>query len=88
MHVFFELLSAHLNAEGLTVQVVLKPDTTWNAESIKELIWRPVQQAVTGKKSTTKLNTKEVSDVYEAISSAFAHKGFIVPSFPSYEENT
>ena len=86
IHKYFELLAATLNAKGLTVEVVIKPDTNWTTESVKELIWRPVQKAVIGKQSTTKLTTKEVNDVYMALDAALQLKLGVSVDFPHIEE--
>ena len=86
IHKYFDLLAATLNAKGLTVEVVIKPDTNWTMESVKELIWRPVMQSVIGKKSTTKLTRQEVNDVYMALDAALQQKLDISVEFPHIEE--
>jgi hypothetical protein len=55
----------------------------WSEEKVKSDIWKVVQLAAIGKESTTKLETNEVSEVYDVInrhiSSTF---GLFIP-FPS-----
>jgi len=50
------------------VQLFLKHavDLDWRKESCKELIWRPIQQALLQKKSTTELEKVwDIDEVYE-----------------------
>ena len=85
LHKFFDLLASTLNAQGLTVDVVLKSETSWTAESTKELLWRPIQKAIIGKESSAKLTTKELTEVYDTLNKALGEKLHIHVSFPSYE---
>ena len=82
---FFDLLASTLNAQNLTVDVILKADTQWNKERVLELLWRPLQKSITGKESTTKLTTKELTEVYDTLNKALGEKLGIHVSFPSYE---
>lgn len=36
----------------------------WTKDGVKEYLWNPIMEATTGKKSSTKLNTKEPSEIY------------------------
>lgn len=85
LHKFFSLLASTLNAENKTIEVVLKPDTEWNSDTVKALIWKPVQQAVIGKQSTTKLTTKEVNEVYSVLNKALGERLGVHVPFPSME---
>lgn len=51
----------------------------------KEFIWRQVQVAMTGKKSTTKLDKADVDKVYQVISRHLATEFGINVPFPSEE---
>ena len=88
LHKYCDLLSKALNDAGLDMQTVLAEGTSipWSEAKVKEDIWRTVQIAATGKKSTTELLASEVSQIYEIvnrhISSTF---GIFVP-FPSKDE--
>lgn len=57
----------------------------WTVEQAKENIWRPVQVVITGKHSTTKLDTKQVSEVYDAINRHIAEKTGVSVPFPSID---
>lgn len=63
LHKYFELLADELNGAGYSVQLFLKQaiDLDWSKNSVKELIWRPVQKAMIKKGSTTDLD--KVSDI-------------------------
>ena len=90
LHLFFTLLANELNEMGLDQRKVLKPsiEIPWSGESVKEQIWRPIQEALYIKKSTTKLLKKEEIDkIYDIIVKHLGEKfGFSVPSFPCIEE--
>lgn len=85
LHKYFSLLASTLNAENKTIEVVLKPDTEWSTDTVKALIWKPIQEAVIGKQSTTKLTTKEVSEIYDVLNKALAERLGIHVPFPSIE---
>jgi len=86
LYKYFDLLSATLNANNFDVQIVLSPNTEWSAEGVKLLLWKPVMQAVTGRSSTAKLTTTELTEIYDIINKALGERlGLSVP-FPSIEE--
>ena len=85
IHKYFDLLADELNRKELTLPKVLKIDTYWTQTSIKEQLWRPIQQTILNKKSTTQLKKDEISKVYDALNSALWHKFRVSVSFPSYE---
>ena len=86
LHRYFDLLASTLNAQNLTVDVILRADTQWNKERVKELLWKNLQKSITGKESTTKLTTKELTEVYDTLNKALGEKLHIHVDFPSYEE--
>lgn len=88
IHKYFSLLSEEFNNAGLSMTKVLKPgiDIDWTPEMIKKYLWKPVQDTMLDKKSTTKLNTKEVSKIYETLNRLTAQKFGISVVFPSNEE--
>jgi hypothetical protein len=91
MHLFFEMLAEQLNLGGLDMRTVLKPgvEIPWTAETVKENLWRPVQVALLQKKSTTELDTAEVSKVEEVLIRHLVQnfgQFFDPPSFPSIEQ--
>lgn len=87
---YYETLAETLNESGLDMRTVLKPsiDIPWSKQSIHDYLWKPVQDAYLDKKSTTELNTDEVSKVYDILHRHLVEKfGSMVelPQFPSQE---
>jgi hypothetical protein len=85
IHLFCQWMQQALNDAGLNVMATLKHDAEipWNERLVKELIWRPVQEAMFDKHSTTELNKMEVGDVYEVINRHIAEKHGLHIPFPS-----
>lgn len=83
MHKFFELVAIALNDRGLTVSKTIKADINWSPASVKEVLWKPIQNAVLKKKSTTELTRDELDKVYDVINLALGHKFGIYIPFPS-----
>lgn len=69
LHMFCQNLADTLNDAGLDQKKVLKPevDIPWTMEAVKEGLWKPLQEAVTGLKSTTKPETSQYSAIYELL---------------------
>lgn len=88
LHLYFENLASALNESGFPLKMILGTKTVeldWNAQMIKENVWRPIQVALTGKKSTTSLDkVSEIDKVYEHLNRFFSNPpfGLYVP-FPS-----
>lgn len=87
LHKYYEAIAKVLNDAGLDMRVVLKPevDIPWTTENVKNFLWRPVQLAYLGKKSTTELETDEVNKVYEVLTRHLGEKFGIFIEFPSIE---
>lgn len=64
LHVDFRQISDALNDAGLDMRLVLKPGVPipWTPKSVKEYLWRPIQNAMYQKKSTTELAKQEEID--------------------------
>jgi hypothetical protein len=89
LHLYFTHLAEELNSAGYTVQLVLKEkiDLDWTPEMIKELLWRPAQIAITGKKSTTTLDKVEnITQIYEHLNRHVSEKFGLFVDFP-HDEN-
>jgi len=88
LHLFYELLATELNSSGLDMKKVLKPtiDIPWTQENVKNHLWRPIQEAMLNKESTTELTTKEVSQVYEVLNRHLGEKLKVHVPFPSDEQ--
>lgn len=87
LHVLFRLLADTLNEHGLDMRKTLKPDVEipWAAGGVKEYIWRPIQEAQLGKKSTTQLTTVEIDEVFDTINKHLGEKFNLHVPFPSIE---
>lgn len=86
LHVFYKLLADSFNEAGLTVKKVLeqKIDLDWNEKLVKELLWRPAQEAITGKNSTTELDkASEINVVYEHLNRHIGEKFGVHVPFPT-----
>lgn len=88
LHKLFSLLADTLNENGLDMKRTLKPEISieWTGESVKEYLWRPIQEAQLNKRSTTELTTKEIDEVFDTINKHLGERfGLHVP-FPSVDE--
>ncbi len=85
IHKYCALLAEALNDAGLDMQKVLSEGTSipWSESKVKEDIWRVVQVAALGKESTTKLETNEVSKVYDIVNRHISQTFGIFIPFPS-----
>lgn len=89
LHKFCQMLADRLNEAGLDQKKVLKPEVEipWTMEAVKEGLWRPVQEAVTGLKSTTKPEASQYSDIYEVLNRHLTTKLGVHVAWPTKEEN-
>jgi hypothetical protein len=88
MHLWFEMVAATLNAAGLDMRKTLKPEfeIPWRKYSVKEFLWRPLQQAMTGHESTTKPGKLDYPEISETLTRHFASKfGVQLPPWPHRE---
>jgi len=88
MHKFFEMLAKDLNTAGLDMKRTLKPsvEIPWTPVTVKEYLWKPIQDAMLEKESTTELSTKEVNEVYETLIRHLGEKFGITTVFPKIED--
>ena len=88
LHVYLDKLSKALNDAGLDMRKVLKPsvEMPWSGETAKEYLWRPIQQAMTGKKSSTKPSRSEYTEVYEVLNRHTATKFGISIPWPNKDD--
>ena len=90
LHKYFELLADALNDAGLDQRKVLSKikegvEIPWGKESVKQSLWHPMQHAIIGQESTTRLTTAQVSQVYEILNRWTAQTFGIGVEFPSYD---
>jgi hypothetical protein len=90
LHLWFQLLADELNREGKSMSLVLQKfilDAPATKFTIKELVWRPLQESLYGKHSTCELLKKEEIDkIYDTLVKFFAEELEVsCPPFPSLE---
>lgn len=86
LHLWFSMVADCFNSAGYTVQLVLKEkiDLDWDGSKIKELLWRPAQQAILGKRSTTELNKiQDIDRVFEHLNRHLGEKFGVHIPFPN-----
>jgi len=72
IRVFDRLLADELNAKGHTVKFVLDKmktgsDLEWTPTAVHDLIWLTMQKAITGKESSTELDTLQPSYIHKTL---------------------
>lgn len=84
LYLYFRLLAKALNAAGWDMKRTLskKAEIPWSESTVKENLFHPLQEAMTGEKSTTKLDTRQVSEVYEVLNRHTSSKLGVGVPFP------
>ena len=87
LHLFCKNTATVLNDSGYSVAKTLRHDVEipWNATLVKELLWRVIQEAMTGKHSTTELNTVDPSEIYEVLNRHLGERLGVHVEWPSEE---
>lgn len=83
LQVYCRELAKAMNDAGHEREVntpIGKCQLPWNADSVKENIWRPVQKAMTGEHSTTQPERSQYVEIYDVINRHLIEtKGIHVP---------
>ena len=93
LHVFFQNISYELNRLGLefTFRGVKGMDiqTTYTPEIVKDFLWRPLQNALLKKSSTTELTHNDIQMIFEILGKWFSENGIeiVFPSIESLSKN-
>ena len=89
LHKYCELLAEALNDAGLDMKVVLKPevDIPWTKESVKNHLWRPIQEIMMDKESTTEMSTADPGKIYQVLDRHISEKHGVHVEWPSNQEN-
>lgn len=88
LHLFCTWLAEALNDAGLDMRATLKPEAEipWTTQTVKDHLWRPIQQALTQKRSTTEITTVEPTVIHETLARHLGQKlGVVCPPWPSRE---
>jgi len=90
MHLFFGWLADTLNDAGYDMRRTLRQDVDvpWSAATVKEHLWRPIQEALTDKQSTTEITTVEPTEIHAVLSRHLGERlGIQCPPWPKREES-
>lgn len=82
LHVWAQLMANALNDAGLSMEVILSHKTSidWTMYGVKEHIWKPAQEAMTGNESTSTAEKVDYIKVYEVLNRHFSENhGIHVP---------
>lgn len=85
MHKYFELLAKALNDAGYDMKKTLKQEVEipWTKEMVKEHLWRPIQEIMLAKHSTTEMDTKGPSEIYAVLDRHLSSKTGVHVEFPT-----
>ena len=88
LHLLFQNIAFELNRIGMefTYNGIkgIEIQTTYTPEIVKEFLWKPLQNALLKKESTTKLTTQDINMIFEILGKWFSEKGVVI-DFPSAE---
>jgi len=82
LHTWCRLLAEALNDAGWSMEKVLtkKASIDWTMYGVKEHLWKPVQESMTGESSTTKPEKVDYIKIYEVLNKHLSEKlGVHVP---------
>ena len=87
-HLYFTLLAVALNDAGADMRKTIRQDVDiqWTNYGVKEFLWRPIQKALIGKTSTTRIKTKDIDKIYDILNKTIAERTGVSVPFPSIEE--
>ena len=83
IHLYCEMLANALNDHDLDLQKTLTVPVRWSKDSVKLLIFHPVMEAQVGVDSTTKLERKDISVIYDVINRYLSTEFGVYVEFPS-----
>jgi len=89
LHLFCQWLADTLNDAGYDMRRTLREDVDmpWTQTSVKEHLWRPIQRAMTDKKSTKDITTVEPTAIHEVLSRHLGERlGVTCPPWPKREQ--
>lgn len=89
LHLFCQWLADALNDAGLDMRKTLRDDVDvpWTQASVKEYLWRPVQTAMTDKKSTTEITTIEPTEIHAVLARHLGERlGVTCPPWPKRDQ--
>lgn len=85
LHVYCKLLAEALNEAGYSYIVEIngkRSQIDWSMYSVKEFMWRPIQQAIANKNSSTECSTKDYPEIYENLNRLTAERFSVSVEWP------
>ena len=87
-HVWLGLLAEELNASGCDQRAVFEQmregvDIPWTKLTVKDNLWKPIQEAVVQKAFTEDLKINEHDEIYSVLHRWLVSKGFPCPPWPN-----
>ena len=84
LHKYCDLVAKELKAKDLTVQEVLAKaiERDFDMETVKAVLWKPLQKACTGEEKTSKAKTKYYAKVYKYLSHHLAVNFGVTTAWP------
>ena len=85
LHTGFRMLADALNDAGYDMKKVLiqkTVDVPWNQETVKEVLYRPIMEAMFNKESTTELDRPQVSEVWDVLNRHLGQHFGVTVEFP------
>ena len=89
LHLFCEWLAETLNDAGYDMRTTLKQDVDipWTKMTVKDHLWRPIQLALTQKRSTQDITTTDPTEVHAVLSRHLGERlGIQCPEWPKRQE--
>jgi hypothetical protein len=85
LHLYCQHVATALNDAGWDMKRFVKVefDIPWTGTSVKDTIWREIQLAMLGKKSTTEPETGEYSQIYEVACRVISQRTGVFIAWPS-----
>lgn len=89
LHLFCGWLAEALNDAGYDMRATLRNDVEvpWTQASVKEYLWRPIQEALTDKRSTTEITTVEPTEIHAVLARHLGERlGVTCPEWPKRDQ--
>lgn len=88
LHKYCSTLADALNDSGQDMRKTLKPEIEipWTMENVKNLMFKPIALAMFNAESTTDLDTKQISEVYEVLNRHTQEKLEVSVMWPHEDE--
>ena len=85
LHVYCRMLSEALNDAGYDMKKTLKQEAEipWTTELVKQYLWKPVQEVVTGADYTSTAGTEDYDKVHQVLSKHLSEKFNVYIPFPA-----